>query len=513
MAAPLLTRDRTKVVDSRRNLKYFPVGRRKYRTTYGRTRQRELERGHGPSLKRGAADGGCRRELFGRRSRSSRARRRARGALSWPPPPPRRRRRPSASCIYTGTTGYRHADAIDTGRPAVQTALEGLGYTSTGRTATTTAAARTTATTPNKNPRIFTDANLANYDAILLLNTSASGPAAGARPALDQAQRDAIIRFVQKGGGIAANHNATDMGAGIVSWDWWDGGNDSAVGTLMKGHGATNQNNVAPGPGRRPQPPLDARTARHGTASATSTTTSRAASAARTTCSRRSTSAPTRRGNPMGQDHPISWCKLYDGDSVDDGTGDAEGVQRRPRLDDRHGPLRHRLHGQGDSEIVKHIVGGIRWAAGEGRKSDCSGTVWSNFTRTTLVNNVNGPIGLDVAPDGKVFWTEIGPVQGYQSEGYLKMYDPTGPAEQQDDGRHDPDPRRPRQLRGRRARHDARERLRPQRSDQARRLHLLLAAQPRVADHRATRSSWATTRSAASRSTRRARRSSRTPSA
>ena len=48
----------------------------------------------------------------------------------------------------------------------------------------------------------------------------------------------------------------------------------------------------------------------------------------------------------MGQDHPISWCKLYDGDSVADGTGDAEGVQRRPRLADRHGPLRHRLHGQ-----------------------------------------------------------------------------------------------------------------------------------------------------------------------
>ena len=84
---------------------------------------------------------------------------------------------------------------------------------------------------------------------------------------------------------------------------------------------------------------------------------------------------------------------------------------------------------------MKHIVGGIRWAAGEGRKSDCSGTVWSNFTRTILVDDVNGPIGLDVAPDGKVFWTEIGPVQGYESEGYLKMYDPTGAGEQQDDRR------------------------------------------------------------------------------
>ena len=54
------------------------------------------------------------------------------------------------------------------------------------------------------------------------------------------------------------------------------------------------------------------------------------------------------------------------------------------------------------------IVGGIRWVAGEGKKTDCSGTVWSSFRRTVLVADANQPIGIDVAKDGKVYWTEIG---------------------------------------------------------------------------------------------------------
>ena len=28
--------------------------------------------------------------------------------------------------------------------------------------------------------------------------------------------------------------------------------------------------------------------------------------------------------NGMGQDHPTTWCKLYDGANVQDGTGDAK---------------------------------------------------------------------------------------------------------------------------------------------------------------------------------------------
>ena len=78
----------------------------------------------------------------------------------------------------------------------------------------------------------------------------------------------------------------------------------------------------------------------------------------------------------------------------------------------------------GNNNLVKTIVGGVRWAAGEGRKSDCSGTVWSAFTRTVIVPDANNPIGIDVAKDGKVYWSEIGNPVSLTSTGYVKMHDP-----------------------------------------------------------------------------------------
>jgi plastocyanin len=128
----------------------------------------------------------------------------------------------------------------------------------------------------------------------------------------------------------------------------------------------------------------------------------------------------------MGQDHPISWCKLYEGENVNDGTGTT-----KPYHDGRtwntgmgHFGVRYT---EANSRLVKHIVGGVRWVAGEGSKTDCSGTVWSNFRRTVLVSDVNGPMAVDVAKDGKVYWTEIGPQQGFESQGFVKMHDPKGP--------------------------------------------------------------------------------------
>ena len=133
--------------------------------------------------------------------------------------------------------------------------------------------------------------------------------------------------------------------------------------------------------------------------------------------------------NARGQDHPITYCKLYDGANVNDGTA----VSRAYR-DGRtwitgmgHNGVRYTENG-GDNNMVKMMVGGIRWVAGEGRKSDCSGTVWSSFSRQVLVSDAINPIGIDVAKDGKVYWSEIGGPTGVESTGYIKMHDPKGPA-------------------------------------------------------------------------------------
>ena len=58
--------------------------------------------------------------------------------------------------------------------------------------------------------------------------------------------------------------------------------------------------------------------------------------------------------------------------------------------------------------------------------------MWSNFHRTVLVADANQPIGIDVAKDGKVYWSEMGQAGAvanqYNSQGFIMMHDQKGPA-------------------------------------------------------------------------------------
>src|ERR1700754_5107348 len=127
--------------------------------------------------------------------------------------------------LYTGTTGFRHTDAINAGRPVVQSALQAKGFTVDWEDCTNNGGATNNCDNPNKNPRIFTDENLAKYDAILLFNASAGPPG----PLWSDAQKASIIKYVQNGGGIAGIHNATDQGTLQETWNWWDGNNGNSV--------------------------------------------------------------------------------------------------------------------------------------------------------------------------------------------------------------------------------------------------------------------------------------------
>jgi plastocyanin len=340
---------------------------------------------------------------------------------------------PKRILLYTGTTGFRHADAIRDGRFVMQRALEGAGYTVDWEDCDNNGSGTGNCNHANKNPRIFTDDNLARYDAMLLLNAS-SAWAGGNRPGplWNADQWGAIIRFVQNGGGIAALHNSTDMSAGAVTHAWWDGSSSSAIGTLMKGHAATNAENrarveVADRHHSSTRELPDSY--RFGDEHYNFARSVRGTHHVLATLDERSYEPGS---NAMGPDHPISWCRLYDGANVVDGTD-----QPKPYDDGRvwatgmgHFGSSFAENG-GNNNLVRHILGGVAWVAGGGDKSDCSGTVWSNFRRTVLVDDVHGPIGLDVAADGKVYWSEIGqidPAKAPDSEGYVKMHDPEGPA-------------------------------------------------------------------------------------
>ncbi len=256
------------------------------------------------------------------------------------------------------------------------------------------------------------------------------------------------------------------MGTTAETWDWWDGNNgNSVVGATMAGHAATSTTNIGqiqvadnnhlatkdlPDPYGFGDEHYNFRRNVRGTHHVLATIDER---------------TYTPGGNAMGQDHPITWCKLYDGDNINDNTGTPKSYNdgRTWVTSMGHFGSSYTENG-GNNNLVKSIVGGVRWVAGEGKKSDCSGTVWSSYTRKVVVPDANNPIGIDVAKDGKVYWSEIGNPIIARVHGLHQDVRPGQAGRQQDHGRHDPDARGPRQLRGRRARHEPAAGLRPRRS-------------------------------------------------
>ena len=146
--------------------------------------------------------------------------------------------------IYSGTTGYRHAGTGEAIQPAVvdliQARLQAAGIASDYRTCNGQTACR------GVNPGLFTAAGLASYDAIFFWQASSRNrdDTTGQRLFTDSEQA-AIEEFARAGGGIAAMHASVTMGAGQVTWPWWDAPGDSAIGALMPGHSATDANNIA----------------------------------------------------------------------------------------------------------------------------------------------------------------------------------------------------------------------------------------------------------------------------
>ncbi len=314
--------------------------------------------------------------------------------------------------IYTGTVAHRHSEAISGGIGPMRDALTAAGIDSTWEDCNGYGTAAGQCQHPDKNPRIFTDANLAGYDAVFFFNAGGNdGRSGAAGPLWSATDRAAIRGFTNAGGGIIANHLATDIGAGEVSWDWWDGMGDSAIGSTMPGHPAAPQtanvrvsdrNHVATKDLPMEFPIADefymfnrsVRGTHHVVATLDENTPG---------------FVP---GNlAMGQDHPVAWCRDYDGGRV---FATSLG---------HYGNLYTPVAGQ-PSNLVKLLTGGVRWAAGlAGNDNDCRATVWSNFRRTTLATDLNGPVSLDIASDGRVYWTEIG-APGHTSSGRVRMYDP-----------------------------------------------------------------------------------------
>ena len=102
-------------------------------------------------------------------------------------------------------------------------------------------------------------------------------------------------------------------------------------------------------------------------------------------------------GDTMGADHPISWCQNYDG-----GRSWYTGLGHNPSAYSE--PL-----------FLKHLLGGIEWAAGA-VAGDCGPTDEERFEKVLLDGDTDDPLDIDIANDGRVFYVQRG--------GAVKFYDP-----------------------------------------------------------------------------------------
>jgi type 1 glutamine amidotransferase len=93
-------------------------------------------------------------------------------------------------------------------------------------------------------------------------------------------------------------------------------------------------------------------------------------------------------GGSMGFDHPVVWCKDYQG-----------GRSFYSSLGGNQAAF-------GDADFMGLFTGALEWAAGVG-EGDCGATVWANYEMSFIARppNIGEPIEFTVFPDGRVLNT------------------------------------------------------------------------------------------------------------
>ncbi|MEU2573585.1 ThuA domain-containing protein [Streptomyces anulatus] len=230
---------------------------------------------------------------------------------------------------------------------------------------------------------VFNDADLGRFQAIVFNNTN-STPETG--DLLNAEERAALQRYVRAGGGWVGLHSAS---ASERDWEWYEG----LVGAIFDKHPTPQTGRVKvldhAHPSTRHLPDLWERQEEwyNWRTNPTSKVHTLAQIKVRDGID----------GLDEGVDHPFSWCQNYDGGRswFTAGGHDKASFQ--------------------EEGFVKHLLGGIQWAAGAA-EGDCTATRTGSFQRTPLAtSDLADPFELAVAPDRRVFFA--------QRTGKLKVID------------------------------------------------------------------------------------------
>ncbi|MEZ4699101.1 MAG: ThuA domain-containing protein [Rhodothermales bacterium] len=263
--------------------------------------------------------------------------------------------------VFSKTAGFRHA-SIEPGIAAIQALGARNGFS----------------VDASEDAAVFAPDNLAKYDAVVFLSTTGD--------ILDATQQAAFEGYIRGGGGFVGIHAAAD-----TEYDWaWYG---ELVGGYFKHH--------PPGVHQADVQVLD----RHFPATAglparwsrTDEWYDYKANPRGKVHVLATLNETSYEGGQMGADHPISWAHVYDGGrAFYTGLGHTDASYSAPLY-------------------LQHILGGIRWAAGQA-EGDAAATMAGAFEKVVLDEDTTYPMELDIAQDGRVFFIE--------RDGALKVWDP-----------------------------------------------------------------------------------------
>jgi cytochrome c len=238
-----------------------------------------------------------------------------------------------------------------------------------------------------RNAAYFTEDSLKNYQAVVFNCTTGN--------VLNAKQQAAFERYIQAGGGYLGIHSAADT---EYEWPWYN--------KLMGAHFANHPLN----PGER-KAVIEVTDKNHPATAALPDKWERTDE----WYSYRSfypglkvlayLDENSYDNGTNGASHPIAWYHNFDG-----GRAFYTGLGHTPESYTE--PL-----------FISHLWGGLQYAMGNNKPLDFSKSYAvvvpeeNRFVKTVLVNDLNTPMELAVAPDGRIFYTEL-------RSGNLYMYNP-----------------------------------------------------------------------------------------
>ncbi|GAB2515351.1 ThuA domain-containing protein [Spirosoma aerophilum] len=266
---------------------------------------------------------------------------------------------PKRVLVFSKTKGWKH-----TSIPFGIAALQKLGREQSFRVDTT------------KNADYFTDDSLKHYTAVVFLSTTGN--------VLNQKQQAAFERYIQAGGGYMGIHAAADT---EYDWPWYN--------KLAGGYFASHPNNS-----NVRKATVDVTDKNHPSTAhlpdhwerTDEWYNYRSLYSDLTVVANLDES--TYEGGINGSNHPIAWYHEFDGGrAYYTGGGHEDSSFSEPLF-------------------VQHLLGALNWVMGSGKPLDYSKAYAAvtpeenRFVKTVLVNDLNEPMELAVAPDGRVFFTE-----------------------------------------------------------------------------------------------------------